>query len=821
VRAADAGGLDAAAPWPAMRHDVRNTGASPLPGRDPGGRPWAFRTQRGIFATPAVAADGTVYIGSADDVLYALAPEGTERWRFTTDGIIDTAPALLPDEPGVGPTLVVGSGDETMYRLRVDPALGEGARSVWTFRPTLDLAGEQLVAWWEGSPTVGPDGTVYQGNTGGGAYAVRPDGSQRWAHATGNAVWTVPAIGPDGTTYWGSLDLVVRAVDSGGEELWRRTTLGFVASSPALSTDGTLFVGSFDGRLYALDARSGDVRWSVATGDHVYSSPALVEDQDGRLQLVVVGSTDGVLYGIRPDGGVAWSYDTGAPIRSSPALGRTPDGTGRIAYVGSSDGRLYALDAASGSLRWAFDTTPEDPRLAVYNQLNGSPALGPRGVYVGGQSGDLWYVPYDYCLRAAADPRCGAPTLPDDVVAVVPVGVGGTVVPAGTEPTVTPTGTVVARLLVREGGQTLPAAMVAVPDARALVTVEPAVDVDVDRSGDGRYLVIRPRTGFTPGTTYRVTLAGLMTTDGLRLANVTVGAPDPEPFRGSFTVRAVAGTAPWPLAVGADQVTAVELARLAVPLPPMLNSVNQIGFDFYDWVAGTVVTGPDRSVLWVVGARRDAQGRLVADPSAGFAFPLSGARQGSAFRWSAPGVVLTFTFGAVPMEAFDLAGRFDADGVVSPDATTYARVDCGAVAGYEALLPLTGMCNPTGTIPVAGSFLGEVVDSPAAQRPAGVSATQVGARRDGDRVTFSAGLALATGLRYPARDHAVHLLLLDGATGEPVPLDYAAATAVEVSAAGDVSGVTLRSDRADLPDRVDVVVMTDVFPLARASVQVP
>jgi outer membrane protein assembly factor BamB len=286
-----------------MRHDARNTGASPLPGRYGGDRPWSFATSRGIFSTAGVGADGTVYFGSADNTLYALGPDGAKRWSYPTGGIIDTAPALLAGGAD-GPSVVIGSGDENLYRLRAGADVPADERVLWRFRPTLPTTTTQLVNWWEGSPNVGPDGAIFVGNTGGGAYAVNPDGTQRWAVQTGNSVWTSPAIGPDGTTYWGSLDLAVRAVSAAGVELWRRTTLGFVTSSPALSADGTLYIGSFDGRLYALDSASGGVLWTHPTGDHIYASPALLEDAAGKVTTIVIASTDGNLTAMLPRGDV-------------------------------------------------------------------------------------------------------------------------------------------------------------------------------------------------------------------------------------------------------------------------------------------------------------------------------------------------------------------------------------------------------------------------------------------------------------------------------------------------------------------------------------
>ena len=87
-------------------------------------------------------------------------------------------------------------------------------------------------------------------------------------------------------------------------------------------------------------------------------------------------------------------------------LGRAPRGDGHILYVGSANGRLYALDAESGRRRWSFDTTPRDPVLRDRNDLNASPALGRRGVYIGGEHGRIVYVPYDWCLHHR-DRRCG------------------------------------------------------------------------------------------------------------------------------------------------------------------------------------------------------------------------------------------------------------------------------------------------------------------------------------------------------------------------------------------------------------------------------
>ena len=123
-------------------------------------------------------------------------------------------------------------------------------------------------------------------------------------------------------------------------------------------------------------------------------------------------------------------------------------------------------------------------------------------------------------------------------------------------------------------------------------------------SGDGQYLFIRPDGFLEPNTDYRVRLHG-----GWR-------DPDPGSFDSTLEFRTQPRTrgAKLPLGVGRASVGALELSRLALPLPSLLPSVNQIGFDSYDLIAGTLQKtkpGPDgvgRLLLWVIGARRTPNG---------------------------------------------------------------------------------------------------------------------------------------------------------------------------------------------------------------------
>ena len=500
--------------------------------------------------------------------------------------------------------------------------------------------------WWEGNVTMGFGGNLFAGNTGGAEYSLTPRGKLRWVHPAGNSVWSNAAIADDGTVYFGSLDLTVRAVTPRGKLKWQKGAGNFVTSSPAIGRDGTVYIGSFDGALHALDPRTGAVRWRFETDDHVYASPAL------GPRLIYIASTDGSVYALDRGGRLRWRYDTGDTVRSSPVLGRAPRGGGRIVYVGSSDGSLYALDAETGRRRWSYETTPRDPVLRDRNDLNGSPALGRRGVYIGGEHGLIVHVPYDWCLRRR-DARCNrdpGEVFANDLTRMAFVSPGGSTRLAGPRGRVAAATALGARLLVRRGGETLDGALSA-----PAVTTSPAFAFSTQLAGDGHFIHVVPDGFLRPDTRYAVRVAGGWEGDGAQ-----------GPVDGTIRFR----TAPVrrrgpPLATAARRVSAFRLRRLAVPLPPIVPSLNQIGFDSYDMVVGALdVSKPDAGgegslLLWAVSTRRGPGGVPVADRRGAFSFPLAGRYRDDSVIVSQRGLNLTFSFGDVPLRRFELRMQLD------------------------------------------------------------------------------------------------------------------------------------------------------------------
>lgn len=107
---------------------------------------------------------------------------------------------------------------------------------------------------------------------------------------------------------------------------------------------GRLVIGTdTDGWLFALDAANGKKKWAFRTGGKIYSTPAV------WAGMVVAGSTDRFIYGVK-DGREVWKFETAKPVVAAPLIS---DG---VVYIGASDGHFRALEAATGKLRWDFDS---------------------------------------------------------------------------------------------------------------------------------------------------------------------------------------------------------------------------------------------------------------------------------------------------------------------------------------------------------------------------------------------------------------------------------------------------------------------------------
>ena len=124
-----------------------------------------------------------------------------------------------------------------------------------------------------------------------------------------------------------------------------------LALRPAVD-GGRVFAAGRDGRVHALDADSGERRWSVELKQPLAAGPA------AGFGMVAVGSTGGMVTVLEAaDGAVRWQAQMSSEVLAAPALGS------QAVVVRTVDGRLRALSADDGRELWVVEQRP--PRLTL------------------------------------------------------------------------------------------------------------------------------------------------------------------------------------------------------------------------------------------------------------------------------------------------------------------------------------------------------------------------------------------------------------------------------------------------------------------------
>ena len=243
------------------------------------------------------------------------------------------------------------------------------------------------------TPVVDSD-TVYAQDLRSNVFALdRSGGALRWEHRFGNL-----NDGPNGLALgdgrvYGATDSDAFALDAKtGKLLWRRHLTSareqFVNIAPVF-WKGLVFLGTVGyppfgrGAVYALDAKTGDVRWKFDTIAKPWLHP--LEAGGGGIWNPVSVDDDGRLYvgTANPD-----------PWGGTPALPNGGAFPGRVLYTDS----LLVLDARSGRLLWYDQITPHDIRdydFQVTPVLAGGRVIGAgkRGLVIAWDKKDrhrLW-----------------------------------------------------------------------------------------------------------------------------------------------------------------------------------------------------------------------------------------------------------------------------------------------------------------------------------------------------------------------------------------------------------------------------------------------
>jgi outer membrane protein assembly factor BamB len=292
----------------------------------------AFGAANPFYRVPKSAPrfkDGRILIGSESGALLCI--EGTSGdilWSFQTGALRDKG---IWSSPCVaGNVAIFGSYDGNLYAVDI-----ETGREVW----------RNIEADWIGSsPCHAPDlGLVFVGlehaaphRAGAiGAFDVA-SGEQRWTLQTAAFVHGSPAYDAmTRTVVCGTNDGVLLALEAEhGVIHWQAGVNAAIKHAPAIDpTTGSVIVGAFDGTIRCFDLRTGAPRFTVQTGNTVYTTPLI---DNGR---VYCGSTDKQFYVI--------DLASGATIATLPVAAKifcSPKRIGAWIWFGATDGRLRAID---------------------------------------------------------------------------------------------------------------------------------------------------------------------------------------------------------------------------------------------------------------------------------------------------------------------------------------------------------------------------------------------------------------------------------------------------------------------------------------------
>jgi outer membrane protein assembly factor BamB len=207
--------------------------------------------------------------------------------------------------------------------------------------------------------------TIYVQDGSGRITALDLDGKPRWAtEPYGTMIGPYGVAVADGRVFGLHGTTGVVAVDAtNGDELWVRditTTPSAGVDIQPLVFDGTVFVstvpisfggiykGGDRGIIHALDAATGEVRWTFDTvkGDDLWGN-ADVNSGGGAWYPPAVDAPRGALY---------WGIANPAPF---PGTAEFPNGTSRPGANLYTDAAV-TLDVGTGKLRWYHQAVPHD-----------------------------------------------------------------------------------------------------------------------------------------------------------------------------------------------------------------------------------------------------------------------------------------------------------------------------------------------------------------------------------------------------------------------------------------------------------------------------
>ncbi len=391
----------------------------------------------GLTTCPAVGADGTLFVSSLDGNLYAVNPDGSPKWSFAAGGYFDnSSPAL-----GAGGTVVAGASDGFLYAVQqatgalawkfqaanpISSTPAMGADGTVYFHDDLGLYAVTAsgVQKWHtavnghsySSPVIGSGGTVYLG-TPAGLQLFDPSGNLLSTFSTATPIDATPAVDADGTVYVGTVGGEAYALHPDGTQKWHVSLAfgeGFTAS-PVISPSGAVCMASGDGTLYELSAADGSTLASIALpSSSTLSAPVVAGDG-----TIYVGTGDYNLYAVDPS-----SHQSKLISSTAYYIFGSPTLANGFLYFGSLDSKVYAYNVGKFPAATPWPMAHQNPGHASRytagamtvssvtpsgSVVAGSPLVLNVTVSGGAAGGPYQPVTYQWTMNGAAIPGATTP----------------------------------------------------------------------------------------------------------------------------------------------------------------------------------------------------------------------------------------------------------------------------------------------------------------------------------------------------------------------------------------------------------------------------
>ena len=354
-------------PWPKFMRDNANSGYNPASDTsltvDSPIVQWKYTTFGQITASPVIDSDGNIYVGSYDQNMYGLTSTGSLRWKTFIAGNGRNKGNYVSSTVALDPTNKLYFGDWNGYFY----CYSSDGVQIWQFDASAGPT-PQILGAIVSSPVIDTtlsEPLVYYGSDNAFVTCLDLAGRKKWDFKTGQngpdmlfapsdmRVQAPVALGltglSAGNVYVGSFDKFFYCINAAtGTQVWRFPGRSVFRAGAAISPDGnTIYVGeanSAGALMYALNAKTGALRWDFLVINAIWETPAV--DLNGDIYFPTQSSR---FYALSAMGSLKWSATLGEQGTTSPAL--TANG---VLYFGCSDSNVIAMRASDGSQIWKY-----------------------------------------------------------------------------------------------------------------------------------------------------------------------------------------------------------------------------------------------------------------------------------------------------------------------------------------------------------------------------------------------------------------------------------------------------------------------------------